>query len=75
MGVTVEDGRWDFFYEFSYNKIDKQRSDSDDLLQHRVRVSRSYHTDSGWDFSAHAEVDFWDDEVSWYGGCQVQKTF
>jgi hypothetical protein len=75
MGVFVEDGRWDFFYEFSYNKLDHLPVDSDDLLQHRARVSRSYFTDDGWDLSIHGEVDFWDDQVSWFGGCQVQKTF
>ena len=38
--VILEDGRWDFFYEFAYVNIDKQPAISNEMLNHRIRASR-----------------------------------
>lgn len=73
--VYTRGGRWAFDYEFAKNQLDGFAADNDDLPQHRARITRDVSTDSGWDFSAYVEGQFWDSEAAALLGVYLQRSF
>ena len=66
---------WRLGYEFTLNRIDGFQSNNNDIPQHRVGVSWSTHSESGWDFSLSADVLFYDTETSLISALFLQKSF
>jgi hypothetical protein len=74
-GRYARAGYWEALYEVANHHKLGFPSDRDDLLQHRVRGGAGLILEDGWDFSAHAELVFFDGEASWSIGLYVQKRF
>jgi hypothetical protein len=47
----------------------------DDVLQHRLRGSREFHSASGWELSLYVEGRFWEDEGTAILGLYLQRSF
>ncbi|MEM6993719.1 MAG: hypothetical protein AAF721_24610 [Myxococcota bacterium] len=74
-GRTSSNGRWDLFYDVSQREQKGFEAFNDDLVQHRLRASRSFHTASGWDVSFYAESVFQDQADAYAFGFFVQRSF
>lgn len=74
-GRWLDDGRWDLFYEFSWNTIVGFADDADDVLQHRLRFSRDLRDFAGWSVDLHAEGRIFDDEGSITLGFYLQRRY
>ncbi|MFO1053120.1 MAG: hypothetical protein U1F36_12980 [Planctomycetota bacterium] len=72
---VVQDGRFDLSYEIANHHLAGRDANADDLLQHRLRVSRSLFLDAGWSLSFHGDVVLWDDDLSYALGFFVQRSF
>ena len=68
-------GRWDAMYEVGFHEQAGFTEAVDDVLQHRLRGSREFHSASGWDLSVYAEGRFWEDEGSAILGLYLQRSF
>lgn len=75
LGRSVSDGRWDLLYEFANHHLAGRPPDGDDLLQHRLRASRSFAFDSGWNLAFHGDLVLWDDDFAYGLGFFVQRSF
>lgn len=71
----TDTGQWDVFYEVANHRLQGFPSDRDDLIQHRLRGSRSIHTDSGWSVELWAEGHLFDEELAFVMGFHVQRSF
>lgn len=69
------DGGWDLLYEVAYRHYDNYPSTLDDLIQHRLRVARSFRTDTGWDCSVRGEAHLFDEDFAWTLGVYLQRGF
>lgn len=74
-GATTPLGRWDMFYEAGLFNWRSFPSDADDLWQHRVRISRSFYTENGWDGTFYGEAQIFDEEIGAVFGFNVQRRF
>lgn len=76
-GLTryVEGGSWNVLYELQRQQNEDFDIDGTYLIQHWVRASRDWHTQSGWDVNLAGETLAWDDEFSWRLALYVQKGF
>ena len=74
-GRALDDGRWDVFYELSFNNNVGFDDTVDDILQHRFRASRDIRELFGWSLSLNAEVRTFDDEGSASVGLYMQRSF
>ena len=72
-GRFLDSGRFDLFYEVRHEHKHGFPNDADDLLQHRLRASRSFTMESDWDVTLHSEARLWDDEFSWSVGFFMQR--
>ena len=73
--ANVSDGRWNLFYEISRHHQVGFPSDRDDLMQHRVRVSRTLDRVLGFDLELHAQLQMWGDDLAWDLGFTFQRKF
>jgi hypothetical protein len=74
-GRYVAAGRWDAMYEVGFHEQAGFTEAVDDVLQHRLRGSREFHSASGWDLSLYAEGRIWEDEGSAILGLYLQRSF
>ena len=70
-----ENIHWDLLYEAANHHQNGFQSGTDDILQHRFRISRSAYYDSGWSITTFAEGRVWDENLSWSLALQLQKSF
>ncbi len=75
LGRQLDDGSWDLGYEFTQYDFTGFTSANDQLPQHRVRLSREFHTAGGWSFSAHGEWLHYADQDSLAAGIYLQRSF
>ena len=75
LALLEERTAWRVGYEFTLNRIEGFQSDNNDIPQHRARASWERHGDSGWGFSAHADVVFYDSETAVLTGLLLQRSF
>ncbi|MFT5051235.1 MAG: hypothetical protein ACI8QZ_002646 [Chlamydiales bacterium] len=74
-GKSVRNGRWDVLYEAAQNDQHGFAADTDNIIQYRLRGSRTLTWASGWDLSVYAESFLWADEDSWSLGLYLQRSF
>jgi hypothetical protein len=61
----LDDGRWNVLYEIANHHEQGYPNDIDDLLQQRLRASRTFYQLLGSEVTLHGELRTWDDELSW----------
>lgn len=71
---SADNGRWDALYEVLFRHNSGFPADSDDFLQHRLRVSRTLRAGL-WDVDLHAEGYIWDDDIAGSLGFYLQRSF
>ncbi len=74
-GKYVDGGRWDLFYEISGHNFDHFPADANDLIQHRIRASRSFNLREDWLLSLFGDLFIFDDDASWAVGFDMNKSF
>jgi hypothetical protein len=74
-GRQLEDGSWELGYEFDQYDFIGFTDANDQLPQHRLHVSRDFHSQSGWSFSVHAEWLHYADEDALSAGIYLQRSF
>jgi len=75
LGRELDQGSWDLGYEFTQYDFTGFTDANDQLPQHRLRISREFHTLGGWSFSAHAEWLNYAQEDSLAAGIYLQRSF
>jgi len=71
----LEEGSWELGYQFAQYDFTGFTDANDQLPQHRLRLSREFHTASGWSFSAHGEWLHFANDDSLAAGLYLQKSF
>ncbi|MHC5063586.1 MAG: hypothetical protein ACYTG5_06395 [Planctomycetota bacterium] len=74
-GQFLDNGRWDFLYEISGHNFDHFPADANDLIQHRIRASRTLRLREDWLFTLHGDLFIFDDDASWAVGFDMNKSF
>lgn len=76
-GVGWDDpgGRWDLFYEFVHQDNVGFLDDNDDIVQHRLRVSRDWFSVRGWSLTVYADGINYGPEQALLTGVFAQKGF
>jgi len=74
-GWQVEGGRWGTFYELMKNDQHGFDPLNDELVQHRLHVSRDFHSIVGWSASLYAEALRQEEEDTWSLGFFLQRSF
>lgn len=74
-GVTLDNGRFDVFYEYGGHKADGFSQAVGEFEQHRGYVSRTFYFADNWLLTLQGGVSVSDSEVSWDAGFFVRKTF
>ena len=75
LGRQLETGSWELGYQFAQYDFTGFTDANDQLPQHRLRISREFHTASGWSFSAHGEWLHFANDDSLAAGLYLQKSF
>ena len=77
MGLALYDARgyWDLVYELANHHENGFDDDFDDIVQHRIRASRSQSFGNGWYFSVFGQGHIYDDENAWTVGLNLEKSF
>ncbi len=75
VGFTDPGGRWDLFYELAQQDNIGFLSNNDDIIQHRLRISRDWLARRGWNLSVYADGISWGAEQALLAGIFAQKSF
>ncbi len=68
-------GYWDVSYEVVNQDNVGFADDNDDLIQQRLRATREYRTDSGWNINGYVEGNYWEREEGLTLGFYVTRSF
>ncbi|MBK7644276.1 MAG: hypothetical protein IPJ19_14740 [Planctomycetes bacterium] len=75
IGRQLENGSWELGYELEQYDLTGFSAANDQIPQHRVRLSRDFHSASGWSFSAHAEWLHYAEEDAISAGIYLSRSF
>tara|TARA_R110002126_G_scaffold12416_17_gene54063 strand:- start:7446 stop:9209 length:1764 start_codon:yes stop_codon:yes gene_type:complete len=75
LGRSSDGGRWDVFYDVSIRQLKGFDAANDDLVQHRLRGSRSMYTAGGWNLSVYGQGLLQDHADTLSLGFFLQRSF